>query len=93
MRAFEVLANGLADAYQSAKSRRGITWNEYGKKWGGEFVELVRAVLPLATKFAEKISGRPLRAPRQGPYALDGSLGLALRGFMGDVLCGAGALS
>ena len=70
MRAFEVLRKGLADAYQSAKGRRGITWNEYGKKWGGEFVELVRAVLPLATKLAEKISGRPLRIPRQGTHAL-----------------------
>jgi hypothetical protein len=70
MRAFEVLAKGLADAYQSAKGRRGITWDEYGKKSGGEFVELVRAVQPLATEFAEKISGRPLRVPRQGTYAL-----------------------
>jgi hypothetical protein len=70
MRAFEVLRKGLADAYQSAKGRRGITWNEYGKKWGGEFVELVRAVLPLATKFAEMVSGRPLRIPRQGTHAL-----------------------
>jgi hypothetical protein len=70
MHAFEVLAKGLADAYQSAKGRRGITWDEYGNKWGGEFVELVQAVLPLATKFAEETSGRPLRVPRQGTYAL-----------------------
>jgi hypothetical protein len=71
MHAFEVLAKGLADAYQSAKGRRGITWNEHGQKYGGEFVELVRAVLPLATKLAEKISlGRPLRVPTQGVHAL-----------------------
>jgi len=70
MRAFAVLANGLADGYEIATGRlAGITWDEYDKRYDGEFLKLVQAVLPLAGKLAD-MPGRPLRVPRQGKYAL-----------------------
>jgi hypothetical protein len=71
MRSFQVLAKGLDDAYQIARvGKRGITWNEHGEKYAGEFLELVEAVLPLAAKLAAEMTGRPLRVPRKGKYAL-----------------------
>jgi hypothetical protein len=70
MRAFEVLAKGLADAYEAATGRQaGVTWDDYGQKYDGEFLKLVEAVLPLAAKLAD-MPQRPLRVPVQGKYAL-----------------------
>jgi len=70
MRAFPVLANGLADAYEIATGKlAGITWSEYTKRYGGKFLKLVQAVLPLAGKLAD-MPKRPLRVPRQGKNAL-----------------------
>jgi hypothetical protein len=70
MRAFAVLANGLADAYEIATGKlAGITWDEYDKRYDGEFLKLVQAVLPLAEKLGD-MPKRPLRVPRQGKYAL-----------------------
>ena len=70
MRAFEVLAKGLADAYRGARvGRRGITLNEHDEKYTGELLKLVEAVRPLAEVLAE-MPKRQLRGPRQGKYAL-----------------------
>jgi hypothetical protein len=70
MRAFAVLANGLADAYEIATGKlAGITWDEYDKRYDGEFLKLVQAVLPLAEKLGD-MPERPLRVPRQGKFAL-----------------------
>ena len=69
LHAFAVLANGLADAYEIATGKlAGITWQEYAKRYEGEFLNFVQAVLPLAEKLAD-MPKRPLSVP-QGEYAL-----------------------
>jgi hypothetical protein len=71
MRAFRVLAKGLAEAFQAATGRPAkVNWNAMKDCWDGKFLKLVEAVLPLA----EMLSGteRPLRTPKAlGPYLHD----------------------
>jgi hypothetical protein len=62
LRAFHVLAVGLASAFGAGTGRRAtVNWNGAKDQWGGKFMELVEAVLPLAKELAG--TERPLQTP------------------------------
>ena len=64
MLGFQALVKGLARAFENAKSRSAkVTRNAYDGCFGGEFVTLVEAVLPLAKCWAETPE-RPLHYPK-----------------------------
>src|SRR5262249_55756172 len=64
MLAFNMLMKRLAAAFQHATGRAAkVTWNEYRKEYGGKFLSLVEAVLPLVLECAESLGSR-LPCPR-----------------------------
>jgi len=66
---FRVLAKGLATAFEVGTGRRAkVSWSEADSCWGGKFLKLVAAVLPLVEALAGATE-RPLAAPRS-PVAL-----------------------
>src|SRR5262249_27059643 len=70
MRAFRVLALGLAKAFKAGTGRRAtVSWNDAKGEWSGKFMKLVEAVLPLAKTMAAAITERPLLTP-VSPLAL-----------------------
>jgi hypothetical protein len=65
MLAFRVLVEGLAKAFEVGTGRKAkVSWNVAKDKdqWGGKFMELVEALLPLAKQLAG--TERPLRVPK-----------------------------
>jgi hypothetical protein len=64
MAAFSALVTGLERAFKIATGRSGkVTWNHADDTYGGSFLSLVEAVLPLAEGLA-KNCGSSLRSPR-----------------------------
>jgi hypothetical protein len=63
MIAFHALIWGLKQAFEHATRRAAkVTWSEHQQRYGGRFLTLVEAVLPLALALSED-AGRPLRYP------------------------------
>jgi hypothetical protein len=72
--AFDALVAGLAQAFQRAAGRpAGVTWHEYRGRYEGQFLELVKALLPEVQHLARAATGQPLSTPRT-PMALGKSL-------------------
>jgi hypothetical protein len=64
MLAFSALVRVLARAFERAKNKQAkATWSDHDSRYGGEFVSLVEAVLPLAVRCAETPK-RPMRYPK-----------------------------
>lgn len=64
MLAFNMLIKRLAAAFEHATGRAAkVTWNEHRKEYGGKFLSLVEAVLPLVLECAESLGSR-LPCPR-----------------------------
>jgi hypothetical protein len=64
MLAFNALVKISAHAFERATNRAAkATWNGHDGCFGGDFVNLVEAVLPLATRWTET-SKKPMRHPK-----------------------------
>jgi hypothetical protein len=64
MLAFGALVTGLADAFKIVTGRAAkVTWREIEGRYGGRFIELVEAVLPVAEDVTVHL-GTPLRHPK-----------------------------
>src|SRR5262249_49350141 len=63
MLAFNAFVRVLARAFESAKGKPAkVTWNNHTERYGGKFITLVEAVLPLAVRWAGSPE-RPMRYP------------------------------
>jgi len=56
---FEVLVEGLADAFEELTGRSAkVTWNVLERRYEGDFVNLVETILPLAQSCADSVNLR-----------------------------------
>lgn len=61
MLSFNALVIVLARTFKRAKKKPAkVTWNDHSKRYVGEFMSLVEAVLPLAIRWAGTLDGRML---------------------------------
>ena len=72
---FRALVLGLGHAFRRATGRAAkVTWNEHGRRYEGNFVELVEIVLPLARTCADGYGWRmvcPQTKRARGKYIYD----------------------